>query len=82
MQKIISQLHGVLRPLRGETPQQLTEPLRNIAPRNYRIKRSLPLWTPWALAAVVLVAAYSGYSLRLNTISEQVLVSLERILSL
>ncbi|MCE5980936.1 type IVB secretion system protein IcmH/DotU [Pseudomonas sp. LF19] len=82
VQKIISQLHGVLRPLRGETPRQLTEPLRNIAPRNYRIKRSLPLWTPWALAAVVLVAAYSGYSLRLNTISEQVLVSLERILSL
>ena len=82
VQKIITQLHGVLRPLRGETPTQLTEPLRNIAPRNYRLKRSLALWTPWALAAVVLVGAYSAYALRLNSISEQVLVSLERILSL
>jgi type VI secretion system protein ImpK len=82
IQKIINQLHGLLRPLRGETPQRLTDPLVNVAPRNYRIKRAWPLWTPWALAAVVLTFAYTIYSIRLNAISQQVLVSLERILTL
>lgn len=82
VQKIISNLHALLRPLRGETPKRLTDPLTHVAPRNYRIKRAMPLWTPWALAAVVLAAAYTAYSLRLNAITQEVLVSLERILTL
>jgi len=82
IQKIITQLHGLLRPLRGETPKRLTDPLKNVAPRNYRIKRTWPLWTPWALAAVVLATAYTLYTLRLNAITQEVLVSLERILNL
>jgi type VI secretion system protein ImpK len=82
IQKIIDQLHGLLRPLRGETPKRLTNPLANVAPRNYRVKRAWPLWTPWALAAVVLTVAYTIYTIRLNAITQQVLVSLERILNL
>ncbi|WRH90143.1 type IVB secretion system protein IcmH/DotU [Pseudomonas fluorescens] len=82
IQKIINQLHSLLRPLRGETPQRLTDPLSNVAPRNYRIKRAWPLWTPWALAAAVLTCAYTAYSIRLNAITQEVLVSLERILNL
>lgn len=82
IQKIINQLHSVLRPLRGETPKRLTDPLSNVAPRNYRIKRAWPLWTPWALAAAVLTCAYTIYSIRLNAITQEVLVSLERILNL
>ncbi|MBV4481527.1 type IVB secretion system protein IcmH/DotU [Pseudomonas khavaziana] len=82
IQKIIDQLHGLLRPLRGETPKRLTDPLKNVAPRNYRIKRAWPLWTPWAMAAVVLTVAYTIYSIRLNAITQQVLVSLERVLHL
>ncbi|MCU1782060.1 type IVB secretion system protein IcmH/DotU [Pseudomonas sp. 13B_2.1_Bac1] len=82
IQKIIKQLHGMLRPLRGETPKRLTNPLANVAPRNYRIKRALPLWTPWALAAVVLFTAYTIYSMRLNSITQEVLASLERVLNL
>lgn len=82
IQKIITQLHALLRPLRGETPKHLTDPLANVAPRNYRIKRAWPLWTPWALTAVVLTVAYMIYTIRLNTITQQVLVSLERVLHL
>ncbi|WP_434568502.1 type IVB secretion system protein IcmH/DotU [Pseudomonas sp. Z3-8] len=82
IQKIITQLHGLLRPLRGETPKRLTDPLKNVAPRNYRIKRAWPLWMPWALAAVVLTCAYTIYSMRLNRITQEVLASLERILNL
>ena len=82
IQQIINQLHGLLRPLRGETPKRLTDPLRNVAPRNYRIKRSLPLWTPWVLAVVVLACAYTIYSIRLDAITQEVLVSLDRLLKL
>jgi len=82
VQKIITQLHGLLRPLRGETPNRLTNPLANVAPRNYRIKRTWPLWTPWALAAVVLATAYTIYTLRLNAITQEVLASLDKILKL
>ena len=82
VQKIITQLHALLRPLRGETPKHLTDPLTNVVPRNYRLKRAWPLWTPWTMAAVVLTAAYTIYSIRLNTIIQQVLLSLERILNL
>ena len=82
VQKIITQLHALLRPLRGETPKHLTDPLANVVPRNYRIKRAWPLWTPWAMAAAVLAVAYTIYSIRLNTLTRQVLVSLERILNL
>jgi type VI secretion system protein ImpK len=82
IEKIIDQLHSLLRPLRGETSKRLTDPLKNVAPRNYRIKRSWPLWTPWALAAVVLTVAYTIYTIRLNAITGEVLLSLERILNL
>lgn len=82
VQKIIAHLHGILRPLRGETPKRLTDPLTNVAARNYRIKRAWPLWVPWALTAAVLATAYTIYSLRLNAITQEVLVSLERILKL
>ncbi len=68
--------------MRGETPTRLTDPLSHVAPRNYRIKRAWPLWTPWAMAAALLLAAYSLYAMRLNSVTEQVLVSLERILNL
>nr|WP_314569538.1 type IVB secretion system protein IcmH/DotU [uncultured Pseudomonas sp.] len=82
IEKIITQLHGLLRPLRGETPKRLTDPLANVAPRNYRIKRAWPLWTPWAMAAVVLTVAYTIYSMRLNAITQEVLASLNKILVL
>ncbi|MDT3231648.1 type IVB secretion system protein IcmH/DotU [Pseudomonas sp. rhizo25] len=82
IQKIIDHLHGLLRPLRGETPKRLTDPLANVAPRNYRIKRSWPLWTPWAMAAVLLTVAYTIYSMRLNAITQEVLTSLNKILAM
>lgn len=82
LQRIINHLHGLLRPLRGETPKRLTEPLTHVAPRNYRIKRAWPLWTPWAMAGAVLVVAYTVYAVRLHGITQQVLVSLDRILTL
>ncbi|POA16945.1 hypothetical protein C1886_24510 [Pseudomonas sp. FW300-N1A1] len=82
VQKIITRLYRVIRPRHGETPECLTDPLTHVAPRHYRLNRQWPLWTPWALAAVVLASAYTIYAVRLNTLTQQVLTSLERILNL
>lgn len=82
LQKIITRLHRVLRELRGETPERLTDALAYVAPRNYRANRRWPWWTPWAVATAVLLSAYTVYALRLNTITHQVLQSLDGILKL
>ena len=81
-QKIISRLHRVLRDLRGETPERLTEPLTNVAPRNYRVNRQWPWWTPWAVTAGLLAGAYAIYAVRLHSTTFQVLKSLQDILTL
>ncbi|NWD08822.1 type IVB secretion system protein IcmH/DotU [Pseudomonas gingeri] len=82
MQRIITQLHGILRQLRGAPPRHLTEPLAHITSRNYHLKRMWPLWTPWVLAALVLTTAYMVYNLRLSAITREVLASLDGILKL
>jgi type VI secretion system protein ImpK len=82
VQKIITRLHGIIRELRGPAPERLTDPLSNVAPRNYRIRRVWPWWTPWPIAAALIVAIYLAYSLRLDAITAQVLQSLDNILKL
>lgn len=82
VQKIITRLHRIIRELRGPTPDRLTDPLKNVAPRNYRIKRQWPWWSPWLIASALLVAIYTAYSLRLNAITQEVLQSLDNILKL
>lgn len=82
LQKLITKLHRLLRPLRGETPKQLMDPLTNVAPRNYRLSRQWPLWTPWAIAVVLLAAAYTFYAVRLRAITQEVLISLDGVLKL
>lgn len=81
-QKIIIKLHRALRDVRGEAPERLTEPLSNVAPRNYRVNRQWPWWSPWAVTSVLLLGAYALYALRLNSMTQQVLRSLEHILTL
>ena len=80
LQIIISKLHRVLRELRGETPERLTDALSNVASRHYRVGRQWPWWTPWAVAGLVLVVAFVIYSLRLELTTRQVLQSLDSIL--
>ncbi|MBV6286788.1 type IVB secretion system protein IcmH/DotU [Pseudomonas sp. MAFF 301350] len=82
IQKLITRLQRIIRELRGPTPQQLTDPLANVAPRNFRISRQWPWWSPWLAASMLLAGIYAVYSLRLNTITQQVLQSLDNILKL
>ncbi|WP_169735252.1 type IVB secretion system protein IcmH/DotU, partial [Burkholderia cepacia] len=76
---IIVKLHRILRPLRGDAPERLTD-APTVATHRYRLKRQMPLWTPWAIALVVLVGAYLFFSIRLGATTDQVLQSLDHIL--
>lgn len=80
LQAIITKLHRVLRDLRGEAPETLTNAETNVASRDYRVGRQWPMWSPWAAAAVLLVVLFAVYALRLQTTTHQVLQSLEGIL--
>lgn len=39
---LIHQLHGMLRELRGPTPEEVCDPYTHVAPRNFRMNRQLP----------------------------------------
>ena len=82
VQKIIEKLYEVIRGQRGDPPEFLTDPLTNVAPRNYRIKRQWPWWSPWIVAFAVMAGAYGVYSWRLNKLTQEVLQSLDAILRL
>lgn len=79
---IIAKLHEQLRQLRGDAPERLVDaPALVATPRN-RLGRQWPLWTPWAVAAVVIAGAYLYFSLKLGAATRMVLDSLENILKL
>lgn len=74
---VIEKLHRILRGQRGDTFARLTDAPHNVASRRYRLARQWPLWTPWAIAGVVLAAAYLYFSISLGTTTDEVLRSLE-----
>ncbi|MBP0714323.1 type IVB secretion system protein IcmH/DotU [Burkholderia sola] len=77
---IIAKLHKLLRSLRGDTAERLTDAHANVAHQRQRLGRSLPLWAPWALALVVLAGAYTVFEVKLARSTDQVLQSLNNIL--
>ncbi|OLS63966.1 type IVB secretion system protein IcmH/DotU [Pseudomonas putida] len=77
---IIGKLHRVLRAQRGDTPERLAGGPEHVASRRYRLARQWPLWTPWAIAGVVLLGAYLGFSISLGNTTQELLESLELIL--
>ena len=82
IQKIIVRLHCIIRALRGPVGEHLTAPLSNVAPRHLRLNHQWPWWSPWLVAGALLAALYTAYSIRLNSITAQVLESLAPILKL
>lgn len=81
LQRVIENLHRILRAQRGQAPDRLTDAQSHVAPRHYRHNRSLPWWIPWAVAAGVLVSAYLIYSVRLGMVSNTVLQALDHVLA-
>jgi type VI secretion system protein ImpK len=80
LQTILVKLHRILRELRGETPESLTDADANIASRRYRVGRQWPWWTPWASALVVLSGVYAAFALNLGSTTDVVLHALDGIL--
>lgn len=77
---LIHQLHRIIRELRGPVPTEICDPYTNVAPRDFRLKRQWPWWSPLVLCAIAMAIAYGIYSYRLHLITTEVLESLERIL--
>lgn len=77
---LIHKLHGIIRELRGPTPVHVCDPYTNVAPRNFRMNRQWPWWSPLAISAAAMAVAYSTYSYRLHLITTEVLASLNGIL--
>ncbi|MCE5980149.1 DotU family type IV/VI secretion system protein, partial [Pseudomonas sp. JR33AA] len=51
-----------------------------VAPRNFRMSRQWPWWSPLVISAIAMAVAYSIYSYRLHLITTEVLESLNGIL--
>lgn len=77
---LIHQLHGIIRELRGPTPEEVCDPYTNVAPRNFRMNRQWPWWSPLVISAIAMAVAYGIYSYRLHLITTEVLESLNAIL--
>ncbi|EOG3618220.1 type IVB secretion system protein IcmH/DotU [Pseudomonas putida] len=77
---LIHQLHGIIRELRGPTPEEVCDPYTNVAPRNFRMDRQWPWWSPLVISAIAMAVAYGIYSYRLHLITTEVVESLNGIL--
>lgn len=77
---LIHQLHGIIRELRGPGPASVGDPYTNVAPRNFRMNRQWPWWSPLVISALAMAVAYGIYSYRLHLITTEVLESLNGIL--
>lgn len=77
---LIHQLHGIIRELRGPVPESVGDPYTNVAPRNFRMNRQWPWWSPLVSSAIAMAVAYGIYSYRLHLITTEVLESLNGIL--
>ena len=77
---LIHQLHGMLRELRGPAPEAVCDPYTHVAPRNFRMNRQWPWWSPLVISLVAMAVAYGIYSYRLHLITTEVLESLNGIL--
>ncbi len=77
---LIHQLHGIIRELRGPTPEEVCDPYTNVAPKSFRMSRIWPWWSPLVISAIAMAVAYGIYSYRLHLITTEVLESLNGIL--
>ena len=80
LNNLIHQLHGIIRELRGPVPESVGDPYTNVAPRNFRMNRQWPWWSPLVISAIAMAVAYGIYSYRLHLITTEVLESLNGIL--
>lgn len=72
-------LYRALRGLHGETEPELSPHWRGVIDKRNPVMRNVPLWVLAALAAVLLLAVYLFFNLRLNGQADPVFVGLQAV---
>ncbi|WP_205299797.1 type IVB secretion system protein IcmH/DotU [Pantoea sp. Tr-811] len=76
----IAELRTLISKQRGPLPELFPDALSNVAPRNFRMRRHWPWWSPLVLATGMITGMYAYYSYRLRLVTAEVLDSLNLIL--
>ncbi|MFJ4067181.1 type IVB secretion system protein IcmH/DotU [Pseudomonas sp. NPDC089996] len=77
---LLQQIHTLIREVRGPVPEQVSDPLANVAPSDFRMHRQWPWWSPLLISAAAMAVVYGVYSYRLHLLTTEVLESLNGIL--
>jgi len=77
---LLQQIYTLIREVRGTVPEQVCEPLANVAPSHFRMRRQWPWWSPLLISVVAMAVVYGIYSYRLHLLTTEVLESLNGIL--
>ncbi|HTV86027.1 MAG TPA: type IVB secretion system protein IcmH/DotU [Dyella sp.] len=80
LQGLIKKVHKVLRELRGDTPERLTDGQDQVTRRRYNVGWQWPWWTPWLAVLGALVVVYGLYAMNLHQTADEVLRSLDTML--
>ncbi len=70
-------LFHLMRLQRGEAERDLSPHWQGISEKRYTLMKHIPVWVFSALAGVVLLVLYSGFSYQLTTSKDQVLAALQ-----
>jgi len=70
-------LFHLMRLQRGEAERDLSPHWQGVSEKRYTLMKHIPVWVFSALAGVVLLVLYSGFSYQLTTSKDQVLASLQ-----
>jgi type VI secretion system protein ImpK len=77
---LLQQIHTLIREVRGPVPEEVCDPLANVAPSHLRMRQQWPWWSPLLIGAVAMPVVYGIYSYRLHLLTAEVLDSLNGIL--
>jgi len=62
---------------RGEAERDLSPHWKGVSEKRYALMKHVPVWVISAIAGVVLLVLYSGFSYQLNSTQEKILASLQ-----
>lgn len=80
LQALILKLREIILELRGPPPDLFGDPLANVAPRDVRLRREWPWWSPLVVSAITLAGLYGYYRYRLDLLTREAIEALNTFL--
>jgi type VI secretion system protein ImpK len=80
LQALILKLREIILELRGPPPDLFGDPLANVAPRDVRLRREWPWWSPLVVSAIALAGLYGYYRYRLDLLTREAIEALNTLL--